>query len=317
MAIFTVTLNPAIDLETTVPVVVPGDKLRCSDPLRDPGGGGINVARVIVTLGGAATALVAMHGAQGAELATMLAQQGVPVLALPAPGAVRQNLSVIEASTGRQFRFVFPGPTWDAGDMRRAGEALAGRIAPGDWVVLSGSLPPGVTGAAYGDLARRLAGQGAQVVVDTSGAALVALAGARAGLALLRMDRAEAEALAGRSLPTLRDSADFATGLVAQGAARVVIAARGAEGSVLAAAGERWFAPAAQVPVVSRTGAGDSFVAAVVLALSRGQPLPDALQLGCAAASAAVTTPATQLCNAAAVAALVPDCAPRRIEIDS
>lgn len=313
MAIFTVTLNPAIDLETTVPEVAPGEKLRCSVPLRDPGGGGINVARAIVQLGGAATALVAMQGAHGAELAAMLAAHDVPVVALPAPGDVRQNLSVIEAATGRQFRFVFPGPTWDTGDMARAADAIAALVSAGDWVVVSGSLPPGVTGAAFGDLARRLAGQGAQVVVDTSGAALAALAGARIGLALLRMDRDEAETLAGRPLASIADSAELATALVAQGAARVVIVARGAEGSVLAATGERWFAPAAAGRVVSRTGAGDSFVAGAVLALSRGQPLAEVVQYGTAAASAAVTTPATDLCDASTVAGLLMRCRARAV----
>ncbi len=68
MAILTVTLNPALDLETTTPEIVPGEKLRCTEPARDPGGGGINVARAIVQLGGAATALVAAGGAGGDTL---------------------------------------------------------------------------------------------------------------------------------------------------------------------------------------------------------------------------------------------------------
>jgi len=313
MAILTVTLNPAIDLETTTPEVVPGEKLRCVDPVRDPGGGGINVARAVVQLGGAATALVAAGGASGAALEAMLAARGVPVGRLPAPGEMRQNLSVIEAATGRQFRFIFPGPAWAAADLDAVSTALADRVAAGDWVVLSGSLPSGLSPGAYADLARCLAGQGAHVVADTSGAALSALAEAGAGLALLRIDREEAEALAGRALPTARDSADFAAELVARGAADMVILARGAEGSVLAAPSGRWIAPAADVPVVSRTGAGDSFVAGTVLALSRDAALPEALQRGVAAASAAVTTPGTDLCTAATTDALLALCLPRPV----
>jgi 6-phosphofructokinase 2 len=120
------------------------------------------------------------------------------------------------------------------------------------------------------------------------------------------MDFEESVALAGRDLPTAGDSAGFAADLVAQGAAELVIVARGAEGSVLASRDGRWMAPAAPVPVVSRTGAGDSFVAGAVLALSRGLALPDVLSHGCAAASAAVTTPATELCEAAMAQALLP-----------
>ena len=229
MAILTVTLNPAIDLETTTETVVPGEKLRCVEPVRDPGGGGINVARAVVQLGGEATALVAAGGPPGAALETMLVARGVPVGRLPAPGEMRQNLSVIEAATGRQFRFIFPGPAWTEADLAAVSEALAARVRPGDWVVLSGSLPVGLAEGAYVDLARGLAGRGARVVADTSGAALMALAEARAGLALLRIDFEESEALAGRALGRAEDSADFAADLVTRGVADIVILARGAE----------------------------------------------------------------------------------------
>jgi 6-phosphofructokinase 2 len=313
MAILTVTLNPAIDLETTTPELLPGEKLRCREPLRDPGGGGINVARAIIQLGGAATALVAASGAEATALVEMLAGCGVSVECLPAPGAVRQNLSVIEERTGHQFRFIFPGPAWNSGDQVTVSQAITNRAGPGDWLVLSGSLPPGFSADALAALVRRLSGQGVEVMADTSGAALKALAEGKTGLAVLRMDAAEAEALAGRALPMAADSAALATALVEQGAARVVIIARGAEGSVLASAEGRWFAPAADVEVVSRTGAGDSFVAGAVLALARGLPLPEVLSHGCAAASAAVTTPATRLCEAVTMQALLPSSAARAI----
>ncbi|NKX46215.1 1-phosphofructokinase family hexose kinase [Roseicyclus persicicus] len=313
MAILTVTLNPAIDLETVTEAVRPGEKLRCAEPSRDPGGGGINVARAIHQLGGAATALVAAGGVPGAELAAMLDALEVPVGRLPAPGVVRHNLAVRDLATGQQFRFILPGPSWAPADVEAMAAALRAAVAPGDWVVLSGSLPPGMAPDALCDLARALAGQGARVVADTSGEGLTALAEGRAGLAALRMNREEAEALAGHPLPGPADSAAFAAGLVARGAAGVVIVARGAEGSVLAAAEGCWTAPVADVPVVSRTGAGDSFVAAAVMALARGATLPEVLQDGCAAASAAVTTPATALCDRATMDRLRPQCRARAL----
>jgi 6-phosphofructokinase 2 len=313
MAILTVTLNPALDLETTVPHVAPGEKLRCAEPRRDPGGGGLNVARAVIQLGGEATALVAAGGPAGGALAEMLTARGVAVERLPAPGELRQNLSVIETETGRQYRFIFPGPRWEAADLEAVTAALVARVRAGDWVVLSGSLPPGVPPEALVALARALAGQGARVVADTSGPGLVALAEARVGLALLRIDFEESELLAGRALPTVADSVGFAAGLVAEGVADIVILARGAEGSVLAAAEGRWAAPAADVPVVSRTGAGDSFVAGAVLALSRGLPLAEVLSRGCAAASAAVTTAATDLCSRETAERLLPESAARAV----
>lgn len=313
MAIVTVTLNPALDLETRTTRLEPGHKLRCAPPRRDPGGGGINVARAVVTLGGSATAAVATGGALGQGLLDDLARSGVAVAALPAPGETRQNLSVIEEATGNQYRFIFPGPTWAEADIAAATEALLPLVAPGDLVVLSGSLPPGLSPASYVDLARAVIGAGGLVVADTSGAALTALARAGLGLKVLRMDHAEAEDLLGETLPTPADTARSALNLVAGGAAEIAILARGAEGSILASREGCWFAPAADMPVVSLTGAGDSFVAGATLALSRAMPLPEVLSRGVAAASAAVTTEATELCDRDVFEAILPDCTARKI----
>jgi len=127
------------------------------------------------------------------------------------------------------------------------------------------------------------------------------------------MDGEEAEGLAGKPLESRAASADFAQSLVARGLAEIVVVARGADGSVLATADARWHAAAAKVKVVSKTGAGDSFVGAFVLALSRGEPPERALQKGTAAASSAVTTAATQLCRAADVRRLTPLCTLTRV----
>ncbi len=297
MGILTVTLNPAVDLETRTPELVPGDKLRCAPPRIDPGGGGINVARAIHVLGGEARAAVAVGGPVGTGLVDRLRASGHDVAPLPSPGETRQNLSVIEEETGAQYRFIFPGPEWTAADLDAAKEALLPLVGPGDFVVLSGSVPPGLEPSALKDLARALKDAGGAVVADTSGAPLAEIARAGLGLKVLRMDQAEAEELVGRKLGSAEETADVGSDLVASGAAEIAILARGAEGSVLVTATERWFAPAADVPVVSVTGAGDSFVAGATLALSRDMALQDVLCWGSCGASAAVTTEATELCD--------------------
>ena len=128
------------------------------------------------------------------------------------------------------------------------------------------------------------------------------------GLEVLRMDGPEGEELAGKPLPTLSDTAEFAQSLVRRGVAKTVIVARGAEGNVLADKDQKLFAKAAKVRVKSTVGAGDSFVAAFVLALAQGQTNAEALALGSAAASAAVTTDATQLCRPEDVMRLLREC---------
>jgi 6-phosphofructokinase 2 len=150
---------------------------------------------------------------------------------------------------------------------------------------------------------------GSQVVLDTSGTALTeAVRTPIPGLSVLRMDSEEAEGLARDPLASREDTAAFAQSLVQRGVAQRVIVARGADGNVLADADQRLFAKAARVKVRSTVGAGDSFVAAFVLAMSRGQSNAEALSFGSAAAAAAVMTDATQLCRPEDVMRLMPEC---------
>lgn len=305
--IVTLTLNPALDMSTEVPRLVPDEKLRCAEPVLDPGGGGLNVSRAVMTLGGESLALVALGGLTGDRLAGLIRTEGVPFLALTAPGETRQSLTVTEKATGHQFRFMLPGPVWAEADQERVFTLLRASARAGAFGVISGSQPPGVPLDFPARLARAM--PGLMVILDTSGPALTeAVTHPIPGLEVLRMDGYEAEQLAGRPLTQRADTADFAESLVRRGVARAVIVARGADGSVLASAGERLHCAAASVKVVSTIGAGDSFVAGYVLARARGQDNAAALSLASAAASSAVTTPATELCRAADVMRLMPEC---------
>lgn len=296
--ILTVTLNPALDLSTAADEVRPDQKLRCDKPVADPGGGGINVSRAIKILGGQSTAMVALGGATGTRIAEMLKSDGLSILRLIAPGETRQSLAVTDRTSGGQYRFVMPGPEWHKTQVADMTQAIAETARAGGWVVVSGSNPPGVPAGFEQMLTVRLKDSGARLLVDTSGAALQVLAGSSTPVDVLRMDSLEAEELAGRPLPLRSDSAGFAAGLVRDGAAKAVIVARGADGSVLAGHDGAWHAEAARVRVVSAVGAGDSFVAGFVLSVARGLPVEEGLAMGAAAAAAAVMTPASELCHA-------------------
>ena len=305
--ILTLTLNPALDMATGIAELVPNQKLRCSEPMLDPGGGGLNVSRAIAALGGESLALVALGGLTGDRLAGLIRQESVPFLALAAPGETRQSLTVTEAKTGRQYRFILPGPVWSEADQERVFTLLRASARPGAIGVISGSQPPGVPVDFPARLARSM--PGLNVVLDTSGAPLrEAVSHPIPGLFVLRMDSEEAESIAGHKLETRAQSADFAADLVKRGVAERVIVARGADGSVMAEAGQRVFVKAAKVQVVSTVGAGDSFVAGFVLSLARGVDSTLALAYGAASASAAVTTDATQLCRLTDVERLLPEC---------
>ncbi|MCC5967762.1 MAG: hexose kinase [Natronohydrobacter sp.] len=306
--ILTVTLNPALDLSAHLPCMTAGPKLRLHDPVIEPGGGGVNVARVIHELGGNVSAWVALGGTSGAQHLDLLRAKEVVVHVFEAPGETRQNWAITDAM-GQQYRLQLPGPDWTPDSFRnRANDALDSITALANGpVVLSGSQPPGLDPAFPQTLAARL-GPG-RLVVDTSGDAMTLLiTRPEILLCLLRLDQAEAEAQAGHPLADPKDAADFAKALRSKGVAELIAIARGADGNILAAPQGVFHARPPQVPVLSKIGAGDSFTGAFTLALAQGQSPSEALRLGTAAAAATVMSAGTGLCRAADVTRLLRDC---------
>lgn len=312
--ILTVTLNPALDLATEVARILPDMKLRCAPAQLDPGGGGINVSRAVAILGGQSRTFVVLGGHNGDHMSKLMREAGLDLIVHPARGETRSSLSVFDTTTREQFRFMLPGPEWMPVDIAAVTAAVTHTATPGGLAVVSGSIPPGVPMSIPLDLARALHARGVDTVVDTSGEALrIAGAATDGAVHVLRMNHNEANDLAGRTLASLAESADFAEALVARGAARIVIVARDREGSVLASSGLRLHAPAADVPVRSKVGAGDTFVGAFTLGLAHGQDLATALTRGVAGASAAVMTDATRLCRREDAERLMAECAARPI----
>ncbi|EAR49569.1 carbohydrate kinase, PfkB [Oceanicola granulosus HTCC2516] len=307
--ILTVTLNPALDLATEVAHVQPNVKLRCGPPDLDPGGGGLNVARAIHQLGGSARCFVALGGDTGQSLLNLLTRAGLTPVVHDAPGETRQSLAVSDLETNDQFRFMLPGPEWSRADIDGARKALLDAATGDGFLVLSGSGPAGAAPDLYARICEDFAGTGEEIILDTSGPALAHLAAGQAKPPfVLRMDQHEAEELARRPLASRADSAAFARSLVERGAARLVIVARGADGSTMADAERKLHVTAAPVRVNSKVGAGDSFVGGFTMALARGGSVEAALSHGAAAASAAVMTPGTQLCHREDMERLLPEC---------
>ena len=174
--IVTLTVNPCIDESTVVDQVVADRKLRCGPPRYEPGGGGINVARAVRRLGGDALAIYPAGGPAGDLLASLLEREGVAHRPLPIAGWTRENLNVLEESTGRQFRFVLPGPQLARGEWEKLLEEVEGLRPFPSFVVASGSLPPAVPTDFFARVARLTRERGGRFVLDTSGeAARVAL----------------------------------------------------------------------------------------------------------------------------------------------
>jgi 6-phosphofructokinase 2 len=302
--LLTLTPNPALDLFTTTARVQPTHKLRCGPPLMHPGGGGINVARVLARLGADVLAVYPAGGVAGRQLHALLQAEGVPDDMLPIAGETRESFSAHEEASGLDYRFVLPGPTLAAAEWQAClDRACAGRPAAG-WLVASGSLPPGVPDDFYARLATRVAAAGVKLVLDTSGVPLkLAL---QAGVSLVKPSLRELQELTDAALDTVEQRLAACRALVQRRQAELVALSLGAEGALLVAAEGAWHAPALPVPVVSTIGAGDSVVAGMVFALARGDGLADALRQAMAASAAALLSGGTALCRPEDVARLLP-----------
>ena len=293
--IVTLTVNPSVDASTSIEKVVPDHKLRCREASYKPGGGGINVSRAIHRLGGESLALYASGGLHGQLLHHMLEQEGVSHQEISISGQTRENLIVVEESTGQQFRFDMPGPHFIDGDWMQCLEQLQVLTEKPTYVVASGSLPPGCPADFYGRVIEAAKPWNARVIVDTSGEALQLAADA--GVYLLKPNARELEELVGHGISGDEEVQAAALELIEQGRTEVVVVSLGGQGVLLITKEGCEHLHAPEVPVLSVVGAGDSLVAGIVYSLERGWPLRQAVQFGIASGSAAVMNPERELCK--------------------
>ena len=296
--IVTLTMNPALDITTSVDIVRPTEKLRCAATRYDAGGGGINVAHIAHTLGGSALAVFPAGGATGGLVVKLLSDDSVPFVQVPIATSTRESFTVNESSTGRQYRFVLPGPQLTLREQAHCLGELRIAAKSAEFVVASGSLPPGVQTDFYqrvADICRHL---GARLIVDTSGGGLQHIS---SGVFLLKASLRELRECVGRPLATEADQFAAAHELVNSGRAEVVLVSLGSDGALLATqhASQRFSA----IPMAggSGVGAGDAMVAAITVGLCRGWPLVKSVRLGIAAGAAMLTTPGTAACDRADV----------------
>ena len=290
----TLAMNPSIDVGLEVERVVPTDKLRCSAEQYDPGGGGVNVARVFDRLGGNALCYYLSGGVTGPTLESLLDRSGFAHQPIPIEGNTRICVNVAEGATDKDFRFVPAGPVVSESEWRRCLEVLEN--AGAEYVIASGSLPRGVPADFYArvtEIARR---QGARMVLDSSGDALREGVAA-GGFHLIKPSLAEFAQLLGSEPGGIEETGAAAMELIEQGKAEMIAVTMGEDGALLASAEGPRHLPAIRVDARSSAGAGDSFVAAMVRALSLGWEPIEAFRYGMAAGSAAVLTPGTDMCR--------------------
>jgi len=296
--IATLTMNPTIDVAYAVPKVRHTHKVRAHGEHYDPGGGGINVARVVSRLGGTARAIYLAGGATGAALDGLVDFHAIARTRIPIRGHSRISTAIFEEETGKEYRFVPPGPLVSEAEWQACLSHLAELSCT--FLVMSGSLPRGAPVDFYARAGAMMRARGAKVVLDSSGEALrQGLEGG--GVHLVKPSLGELRALMGEPLESLDAIGRAALDIVRRGKAMHVAVSMGHRGALLAFGERVLHLPAVPVEARSAVGAGDSFVAAMTFAMEQGRDPVAAFRYGIAAGAAAVLTPGTDLCHKADV----------------
>lgn len=301
--IITITLNPAIDKSTSVPVLVPEKKMKCTLPVFEPGGGGINVARAIKKLGGNATALYLAGGYTGKFFTQLLDRENIDSIVIEMANHTRENLIVLNSTANLQYRFGMPGPLVEDVEWKKLLDTLE-KINGIDFIVASGSLPPGVPVDIYARIASVAKRKGTKCVVDTSGEALQLAA--EEGVYLLKPNLGELSSLVGSEEISTGMVDDVAATLIENGKSEVVLVSMGAAGAMLVTKQTVKQLSAPVVKRISTVGAGDSMVAGIIMGLSKGFSILESAKYGVASGTAATINPGTELCRLEDVERLYP-----------
>lgn len=301
-SIATLTMNPTIDVSYDIARMQHTHKMRTDNEWYAPGGGGINVARVFVRLGGHARSYYLSGGSTGPALDGLIDLHQLVRTRIPIAGHTRIASDVLERESGKEYRFVPQGPNISEREWRecldRVAEAECGTM------VMSGSLPPGVPDDFYARVTQILQPRGIELVLDSSGPAL--MQGIDAGsLWLVKPSQGELQNYVGRTLETPEEIGKEAMRIVEAGKARLVAVTMGHEGAVLARKDGPLFLPALKIEAASAVGAGDSFVAGMLFALHAGQSEAEAFRFGVASGSAAVLRAGTGLAHPADIKRLL------------
>ena len=290
--IYTLTLNPAVDRELTVPAMEFDSVLRASESRVDFGGKGFNVSRLLKGMEEPSTAVGFLGGNAGELLQNGLQSLGIGTDFVWVAGETRTNVSIVTQTHDHYIKVNEKGPLVDADKQKELLEKIDSLAKQGDWWVLAGSMSPGVADEFYARIVNVLNKHAANAVLDTTGEAL------RLGCAekpyLIKPNAEEVHALTGMPVDSTAEIAAAAAELRKMGAQNVVIS-MGKAGALMQSAEETWLTHSPKIQEKNPIGAGDSMVGGLVWALTQGIALKESLGWGVASGAATASLSGTEV----------------------
>jgi 1-phosphofructokinase family hexose kinase len=290
--IYTLTLNPAVDRELTVPAIEFDSVLRAIEARLDFGGKGFNVSRLLTGMNEPSTAVGFLGGNAGELLQKGLESLGIGTDFVWVSDETRTNVSIVTQSHDHYLKVNEKGPLVDGAKQTELLDKIDELAKPGDWWVLAGSLPPNIGNDFYARIVNVLNKHDAHAILDTSGESL------KLGCAekpyLVKPNAEEAQVLTGLPMETPSEIATAAAEIRGMGAQNVVVS-MGKSGALLHTAEGTWLTHSPKIKEKNPIGAGDSMVGGLVWALTQGIPLKEALGRGVASGAATASLPGTEV----------------------
>jgi 6-phosphofructokinase 2 len=292
--IYTITLNPALDRTMEVDGLVVDDANRILQEERYAGGKGIDSSRVIEELGGESTALGFIGGYDGLELEGRLINEGVLCDFTRIGGETRTNIVLTNRRDKTQILLNAAGPRITPAEIGLFFQRIRSLGHDAEFVIVSGSVPPGVNRNIYAQMITTLKGKGIRVALDADGELLRQGCGAKPFI--IKPNIHEFQRLTGVTSTKVDDLVAKARQMVAEGIT-IVLISMGVKGLLGTTKDEAYWAIPPRVRVLSQVGAGDSALAGFIYALTKKKSFRESLILAAAAGTAAVMTPGTALCQ--------------------
>lgn len=303
--IYTLTLNPAVDLELQIEQFQFNSVSRAQGSRMDCGGKGFNVSRMLRNLNVASTAMGFVGGYNGQRLTEALSQLGINTQFTEISGETRTNVSIVAQGEAQHIKVNEAGPEVSKSELASLMKAIKQNLKAGDWWVLGGSLPLGIDNSIYADLIALIEGAGAFAILDSSGEAL--RLGCLAKPALAKPNLEEAQQLLGLTDRQLDDASIWCDALLNAGPKNLVVSL-GEEGALLVTDKDFLKVASPSIQEANPIGAGDSMVAGIVWRLSLGEALQQALPYGLACGAATASRSGTDLGSLEQVTELVKQC---------
>ncbi len=293
MLILTVTINPSVDRNIEVDRLVFEDRAYILSRSDSAGGRGMNASRVLDSFGAKTLAIVTSGGVNGARLEKLAAKSGFPVKVVPIHNEIRVNLTITDKQ-GLALRLNERGPKITPEELTRVEKVVANRLESASWLMLCGSIPPGVSSDFYTKLIRMARERKVKTLLDTDGDAL--LHGIEAGPTVVSPNQPEAERLLNRALITRAQFLEAATRIKAMGAEAVMLSL-GGRGVVAVNENQLLEVIPPRTDAVSPLGAGDALAAAYVWAAGKKKDFADCVRWAVAAGTASAMQPGLVFAN--------------------